>query len=108
MYAPGFMLLWVAFLLGVLSTVGFALAGERREHWLRLARQSYVLMTAAIVVASALLMFLLVRHDYRLFYVYSYSDNSLAAALPDLQLLGRPGGQLPALDLLRACCSAFP
>ncbi len=34
-------------------------------------------MTAAIVVGSALLMYLLVTHDYRLHYVWAYSDNLL-------------------------------
>ncbi len=42
-----------------------------------IARQAYVLMTAGIVLASALLMYLILTHDYRLAYVYAYSDNSL-------------------------------
>jgi cytochrome c-type biogenesis protein CcmF len=41
------------------------------------ARQAYLLMTAAIVVVSGLLMYLLVTHDYRLHYVWAYSDNLL-------------------------------
>ena len=77
MYTPGYLLLWTAFLLGILSTVGYLLAVRTREAWIGLARQAYVIMTVAIVATSALLMYLLVHHDYRLFYVYAYSDNSL-------------------------------
>jgi len=77
MYFPGTVLLWLAFLLGVASIVSYALAISGREKWMQQARQTYVLMTAAIVVVSVLLMYLLVTHDYRLAYVWSYSDNML-------------------------------
>jgi cytochrome c-type biogenesis protein CcmF len=77
MYYPGTVLLWAAFLLGAFSTVAYGMAIRGSEQWQRMARQAYVLMTAAVVVASTLLLVLLLRHDYRLFYVYSYSDNAL-------------------------------
>jgi len=77
MYYPGTILIWGAFLLGIASTVGFVLAIRGDEAWRRLARQTYVLMTVAVVVASAVLMYLLLTHDYRLFYVTAYTDNSL-------------------------------
>jgi cytochrome c-type biogenesis protein CcmF len=77
MYIPGTILLWLAFLLGAASTVAYALVIRGREHWRLQARQTYALMTAAVVVASVLLMYLLVTHDYRLAYVWSYSDNLL-------------------------------
>jgi len=77
MYFPGTILLWMAFLLGVGSTVAYVLVVRGREEWRVQARQAYVLMTAAIVVVSILLLYLLITHDYRLAYVWSYSDNLL-------------------------------
>jgi cytochrome c-type biogenesis protein CcmF len=77
MYYPGTLLLWLAFLLGLASTVAYGLVIRGREQWQAQARQAYVLMTAAVVVASGLLMYLLINHDYRLAYVWSYSDNLL-------------------------------
>lgn len=77
MYLPGTMLMWMAFFLGIVSTVTYAMAVKDPARWRQIARQAYVLMTAAVVVASALLMYLILTHDYRLAYVYAYSDNSL-------------------------------
>jgi len=77
MYTPGAILLWVAFLTGIASTVGFAGAVRKGDEWLRFGRQAFWLTTAAIVAASALLMYLFLTHDYRLAYVWAYSDNSL-------------------------------
>jgi cytochrome c-type biogenesis protein CcmF len=77
MYVPGTVLLWMAFLLGLGSTVAYALSIRDPEKWRPLARQSYGLMTTAVVIASGILMYLLVTHDYRLHYVWAYSDNML-------------------------------
>ena len=77
MYVPGSVLLWAAFILGLGSTVMFGLSVKGDESWRRLARQTYLLMTVAVIVASGLLMYLLLTHDYRVFYVTAYSDNSL-------------------------------
>jgi cytochrome c-type biogenesis protein CcmF len=77
MYYPGTILLWLAFLLGLASTVAYVTVIRGREEWRSQARQAYVLMTAAVVIVSGLLMYLLVTHDYRLAYVWSYSDNLL-------------------------------
>ncbi len=41
------------------------------------ARQLYALATFAVVLASGVLLFLILRHDFRLHYVFSYSDLSL-------------------------------
>ena len=76
MYIAGGVLLWVATACAVVSTVGYGLA-LRDERWRGLARQSFVLMVAATVAASALLTYLLISHDYRLVYVWAYSDNAL-------------------------------
>jgi cytochrome c-type biogenesis protein CcmF len=77
MYVPGTILMWTALLAGIASTITYWLSIREPERWRGPARQSYVLMTAAIVLGSALLMYLLVTHDYRLHYVWAYSDNLL-------------------------------
>jgi cytochrome c-type biogenesis protein CcmF len=77
MYVPGTVLMWMAFLLGLGSTVAYALSIRDPEKWRSVARQSYVLMTGAVVIASGILMYLLITHDYRLHYVWAYSDNML-------------------------------
>ncbi len=77
MYIPGTILMWLAFLAGIASTITYWLSIKDPERWRSPARQSYVLMTAAVVVASGVLMYLLVTHDYRLHYVWAYSDNLL-------------------------------
>jgi cytochrome c-type biogenesis protein CcmF len=78
MYYPGSILLWAATLLGAFSTVAFGLAIRKNEEtWLERGRQAFILMTVAVVLASCLLMYLFVSHDYRLAYVWSYSDSSL-------------------------------
>ena len=77
MYVPGTVLMWLAFLLGLGSTIAYLFAVAGRQGARSLARQAYVLMTAAVVLASGLLMYLLVTHDYRLAYVWAYSDNML-------------------------------
>ena len=53
MYFPGTMLMWLSFAFGLVSTVAYALSITRMERWRAIARQSYVLMTAAVVAASA-------------------------------------------------------
>ncbi|RLE33562.1 MAG: hypothetical protein DRJ61_06990 [Acidobacteria bacterium] len=77
MYLPGTVLMWMVFILGLISTVAYSFAIKDPSRWRAIARQAYVLMTTGIVVASALLMLLILTHDYRLAYVYAYSDNSL-------------------------------
>jgi cytochrome c-type biogenesis protein CcmF len=77
MYLPGTILMWTALLAGIASTVTYWLSIKDPARWRGAARQSYVLMTAAIVLGSVVLMYLLVTHDYRLHYVWAYSDNLL-------------------------------
>ncbi len=77
MYVPGTLLLWLSFFLGLGSTVAYAMVIRGNENARSQARLAYGLMTAAIVVVSGLLMYLLVTHDYRLHYVWAYSDNLL-------------------------------
>jgi cytochrome c-type biogenesis protein CcmF len=77
MYLPGTILMWTALIAGLASTVTYWLSIKEPERWRAPARQSYVLMTFAIVIGSGLLMYLLVTHDYRLHYIWAYSDNLL-------------------------------
>jgi cytochrome c-type biogenesis protein CcmF len=77
MYIPGTILMWTALLAGIASIITYWLSIKDPERWRGPARQSYVLMTAAIVLGSVVLMYLLVTHDYRLHYVWAYSDNLL-------------------------------
>ncbi len=77
MYYPGSILLWVAMICGIVSTLAYGLS-LKEDRWRQTARQAYLIMTVAVVIASALLMYLFLTHDYRLFYVTAYSDNSLS------------------------------
>jgi len=77
MYWPGVITLWVGFFSLALSTFFYwrAMRGiERAQEW---ARQAYYYGTFAIFLASAILAYLIVTHDFRLHYVFSYSDLSL-------------------------------
>ncbi len=75
-YLPGTVLLWAAAVLSILSTAGF-LRATRSTSGRVFARQCYALMTVAVSLASVLLMYRILEHDYRLQYVYGYSDNAL-------------------------------
>jgi len=77
MFIPGTVLMWAAFLFGLVSAVTYWLAVRDPDRWLGAARQAYVLMTVCVVLASSALMYLIVGHDFRLHYVWSYSDMSL-------------------------------
>jgi len=77
MYLPGTLLLWISFILAVVSTLAYGRSINVENRFRTIARQAYVLMTVAVVLASGLLMYLLITHDYRLSYVWAYSDNSL-------------------------------
>jgi len=66
--------------LALFSALGSALAyfrGVRNASATGVARRLLYVCMAAVVVASALLTYLLVTHDFRVAYVFSYSDRSL-------------------------------
>jgi len=77
MYLPGAVSLWVAAAALVVSTIFYYRALRGRAEALAWARQLYALATFAIVLASVVLLFLILKHDFRLHYVFSYSDRSL-------------------------------
>jgi len=77
MYWPGVVALWVAFAALIGSTFFYVQSIRGRDGARTLARQTYALATFAVVMASAVLLFLIVTHDFRVHYVFSYSDVSL-------------------------------
>ena len=77
MFLPGAIALWVALAAICASTVYYALSVRGREAARPLARQYYALGTFAVAAASAMLLYLIVTHDFRVHYVFSYSDHSL-------------------------------
>lgn len=75
----GLALLLLAFVGGALA-LALALASNRRgrdEHLLGLARRMVYVSTAAILAASAVLLHLLVHHDFSNEYVVSYTDTRM-------------------------------
>jgi cytochrome c biogenesis factor len=77
MFVPGVVALWAAFLALLGSTFYYwrALRGDdtARER----ARQAYSLASFAVVLAMGVLLYLILAHDFRVNYVYSYSDLAL-------------------------------
>lgn len=77
MFLPGAIALWVAFFALVASTYFYfrSLRGHAEARaW---ARQAYGLATTGVVIGSAVLLYLILTHDFRIHYVFSYSDLSL-------------------------------
>ena len=77
MFVPGAVALWGAFLALIASTIFYirSLRGDAGARaW---ARQTYALATIATVLATGVLLFLILTHDFRIHYVFSYSDLSL-------------------------------
>jgi len=77
MFIPGVVALWVATTALVGSTIFYWRSWRGDEAARAWARQLYGLMVFAVAVASAVLMYLIVTHDFRLHYVFSYSDREL-------------------------------
>ena len=77
MFLPGALALWAAALALLVSIAFYIRSAQGKEGAQAWARQFYALATFAIVVATAALLLLILRHDFRFHYVYSYSDRSL-------------------------------
>jgi cytochrome c-type biogenesis protein CcmF len=77
MFIPGVVALWVALAALCASTVYYVSSLRGREAARTLARQFYALATFGVVAASGILLYLILIHDFRLHYVFSYSDRSL-------------------------------
>ncbi|HDL01947.1 MAG TPA: hypothetical protein ENH23_06915, partial [candidate division Zixibacteria bacterium] len=61
----------------VLSTVFYLLAWRGKDEVLNLARNFYYASTALISTAIAVLLYLILTHDFSVAYVYSYSSTDL-------------------------------
>ena len=77
MFIPGVVALWVA-AAALAASMVFYVRSLRGDQGARVwARQLYGLMVFAVAVAAAVLMYLILSHDFRLHYVFSYSDRDL-------------------------------
>ncbi len=82
-FAPGTLAVWFSLLTGLASCLVYFRAARmatdspEREPALRLARSLYYAFSGGIFLASALLMRLLLSHDFRVSYVASYSSRDL-------------------------------
>ena len=83
-YAPGTLALWFALASGIAAIAVYARAlalqkegGPAYEAMLLLGRRIYWAHAASIVLATLLLLWLLLNHDFRLSYVTSYSSRDL-------------------------------
>jgi cytochrome c-type biogenesis protein CcmF len=70
-------LMWASFVASLLALAGFILVQRNRTGWLKPARAAHVLMTACLVAAAALLMNLILTHQFQFSYVYRYSSRDL-------------------------------
>ncbi|TAM47117.1 MAG: heme lyase CcmF/NrfE family subunit [Acidobacteria bacterium] len=77
MFLPGAIAMWVAFFALVASTFFYFRTVRGHEEARAWARQLYGLATVAILIAGGVLVYLILAHDFRVHYVYSYSDLSL-------------------------------
>ncbi|HUK12953.1 MAG TPA: cytochrome c biogenesis protein CcsA, partial [Thermoanaerobaculaceae bacterium] len=77
MFLPGALALWVAFLSLAASTYFYVRSLRGHEAARAWARQAYGLATSGVLIAAGVLLYLIVKHDFRVHYVYSYSDLSL-------------------------------
>ncbi|MGV8038714.1 MAG: heme lyase CcmF/NrfE family subunit [Thermoanaerobaculaceae bacterium] len=80
MFVPGVVTLWVALAALVASTYFYwrALRGDAAAR--DRARQTYALASMAVVLSTVALSYLIMTHDFRVHYVYSYSDTALSPA----------------------------
>ena len=78
MFLPGAVALWAALAALTVSTYFYFQSNRGNEELRGLARQFYVLATLAVIIASGILLFLILNHDFRIHYVFSYSDRSLS------------------------------
>ncbi|MBK8595863.1 MAG: cytochrome c biogenesis protein CcsA [Holophagales bacterium] len=83
-YAPGTLAMWLALAAGLGTIAVYVRAytlqkagGEPYEASLALGRRLYYAFATSILVASALLLYRLLAHDFRLSYVASYSGRDL-------------------------------
>jgi cytochrome c-type biogenesis protein CcmF len=77
MFLPGAIALWVAFFALIASTYFYVRSLRGHAEARTWARQAYGLATTAVLIAGGVLLYLILTHDFRIHYVFSYSDLSL-------------------------------
>src|SRR5512140_727377 len=87
-FAPGTLAIWFALLAGIgccvvyyramqIAPAGGEEPGRRYVDMVGLARRLYIAFAGAVFLTSALLLKVLISHDFRLSYVASYSEINL-------------------------------
>ncbi|MGE5436122.1 MAG: heme lyase CcmF/NrfE family subunit [Syntrophothermus sp.] len=74
----GSIVLSLALFFSIASMVTYVLAYRGKEKSLSYARLSYHVMSMLIIVASTILWYYILNHQYQYKYVYSYSSNELS------------------------------
>ncbi len=77
MFIPGVIALWAAFLALCASTFSYIQSIRGKETARTQARQFYALAVFGVVAASAMLLYLILSHNFGIHYVFSYSDRTL-------------------------------
>jgi cytochrome c-type biogenesis protein CcmF len=78
----GSIIIYIAFGGALLSLIMYYLSFSKREFkYIRIARTSYHLSVIGTMVASAILMYLIVTHQFQYTYVWSYSSMELPMGL---------------------------
>ena len=107
-YAPGTLSMWFALAAGLGAIASYvrafslqAAGGAPFDAAVALARRLYYAFAASIFIASALLLYRLMAHDFRLSYVASYSGRELPFRyLFSTFWAGQEGSFLPVLAVL--------
>ncbi len=75
----GYLLLTIAFVAGLLSAVSYfnAARNQNDPNWRLLGRWGWIAMTAALLFATGLLLYLLATHQFQYSYVFRYSSKDL-------------------------------
>lgn len=73
----GTIIIWVAFAASALSTYAYFQTATKKKPSLKLARNSFIVMIAGVLAASALLLMYILRHQFEYAYVYGYSSRAL-------------------------------
>ena len=74
-------LVWMAFAASLVAAYSYYSSATGKKRLVDLARKSFMAMTAAVLAASALLMFYILRHHFEYAYVWNYSSRSLPTHL---------------------------
>ncbi|MFH1374504.1 MAG: cytochrome c biogenesis protein CcsA [bacterium] len=103
---PGQLLIWYALAANIIAGLAWFLAARGSGSWSSLGVTSYRVFAVATMMAAAYLFYLFFAHDFRVKYVFEYSDRSL----PFFYLLsglwaGQEGSYL--LWLIFSACFGF-